>query len=583
MNKVKVVIIDSGISSNVNFVENIKKSYCLVKSREKFQIKECELNDLVGHGTAVSNIIYSQNSHIEIINFKICRDEIEIEEDGLCYILNYIYDNVEANIINISAGLTYLNNYDKLTKICDKLYRRGFLIISAFDNDGAISYPAAMKSVIGVDVNKQYVEKKEVCWIVDSIVDIEVADRFYRTIWMDKKEIIKGTSFACAYITGLISKYIEGNIRLKKEDILNLITTKQIKVRNNVLLKPDFRISKAILYHVNKESHALLRYKDLLYFNLVGVYDERLSGNVGKEFFGVVVKPIEEINWDEFDTIIVSCVAELSALLRNDCGSKIIQLAKIRNKKVYSFEKIFSTDSNYYYPEIIRDSVPYYNNQKMHKISLPVVGVFGTSSKQGKFSLQLSLKRELSKRGYSVGHISTEPSGYLFDSDYVFHFGYGAEIDLKSWEIISILNEMVWQTEIRKRDILITGCQSGTIHYDISKINDCAIYQYAFALGTLPDFIVLCVNPHDDTAYIKKTIDFINSIDVGKVCALVIFPMEAKETLAGIRFQIEEIDIHRMQVIKENWSESFGIPAYSLNSKNDVDKLCDNIINFFSE
>lgn len=583
MGKVKVVIIDSGISPKVSFVENIRKSYCLINAGKKFQIKECELNDLVGHGTAVSNIIYSQNPNIDIINFKICENEIDIKEEGLCYILNFIYDNVEANIINISAGLTYLKNYDELEKICDKLYKRGFLITSAFDNDGAISYPASLKSVIGVDVNKQYIEKKELCWIFDSIVDIEVADRFYRTIWLDKKEIIKGTSFACAYITGLISKYIEGNINLKKEDILRLITTKQIKIKNSVLSKPNFRISKAVLYHVNKESHALLRYKDLLYFDLVGVYDERLSGNVGKEFFGVIVKSIEEINWDEFDTIIVSCVAELSALLGDECGSRVIQLAKRRNKKVYSFEKIFSTDSNCYYPEIKRDNVPYNNNQKMHKISLPVVGVFGTSSKQGKFSLQLSLKRELSKRGYNVGHISTEPSGYLFDSDYVFHFGYGAEIDLKSWEIISILNEMVWQTEIKERDILITGCQSGTLHYDISKINDCAIYQYAFILGTLPDFIVLCVNPHDDITYINKTIDFINSIDAGKVYALVVFPIEVKETLTGIRYKMEEIEENKMKAIKENWSEYFNIPVFSLGCKSDIKKLCNIIIDFFCE
>lgn len=51
----------------------------------------------------------------------------------------------------------------------------------------------------------------------------------------------------------------------------------------------------------------------------------------------------------------------------------------------------------------LREVVPYWIIPEK-----PVIGVFGTSSKQGKFTLQLAMKSEFNRRGIGVDSIGTE-------------------------------------------------------------------------------------------------------------------------------------------------------------------------------
>ena len=226
---------------------------------------------------------------------------------------------------------------------------------------------------------------------------------------------------------------------------------------------------------------------------------------------------------------------------------------------------------------------PHENFSKLHKVNIPIVGVYGTSSKQGKYTLQLELIHRLSTLGYSVGHLASEPSGYLFDADFVFHFGYHAYMNMHPRECISILNQMVWEIQEKQRDILITGCQSNTIHYDNCQVDDFAIYQNAFLLGTLPDFVILCINPHDDIEYIERTIQYINSIDAGKVGALVIFPVQAIETITGISYKFENVSNSKMQELQKKISKAFKLPTFALGEDTDMKQLCELIVAFFSE
>lgn len=347
---------------------------------------------------------------------------------------------------------------------------------------------------------------------------------------------------------------------------------------------PRFQINKAIIFPVNKESHALLRFKNMVKFEIAGVYDERLSGNVGKVLFGEKIESYDSINWsDDFDTIVLSCTSELSAITKRQYAAEVIKMAEQHNKNVYSFESIESDYERLFYPNITSDMVPYVNNYKLHKVTIPIVGVFGTSSKQGKFSLQLNIINRLIKHGYNVGHISTEPSGYLFNADSVFHCGYQSYLKVRPDECISILNDMVWNAQLKGKDILITGCQSGTLHYDNSNVDNFAINQYAFALGTMPDFYILCINPHDDIEYITRTINFINSIDNGKVYAIAVFPVQAVETITGIKYKMQELCNDDLLNFKERNEKIFNLPIYCIGDDSDMEELCNLIISHFAE
>lgn len=53
----------------------------------------------------------------------------------------------------------------------------------------------------------------------------------------------------------------------------------------------------------------------------------------------------------------------------------------------------------------------------MRKTSKPIVAICGTSSKQGKFHIQLELRKRFQSNGYKLFQTSTEPTGYLFGMD----------------------------------------------------------------------------------------------------------------------------------------------------------------------
>lgn len=580
MRKPIVAVIDSGIFSLSDVRSCVIDSYALYQKKSKWIISKTPIEDFVGHGTAVTNIIWNTNKNINIIIFRICDSELNVDESGIVKILEFIDENMTVDIINISAGVTYLYDYNAMNNICFKLSKKGVIIVSAFDNDGAISFPAALDCVVGVDVKKD-IRKEEIIFIEKGKVNIIVSDKYYRTKWLNTKTIIKGTSFACAYVTGLLSLRVSSYF--DNITILRAISSKNKiqKIHENPV-KPHFSIRKAIIFPINKESHALMRFKDKLTFELVSFYDERLSGKVGKTIFGEIIKSYDDIDWkEEFDTVILSCVSELTALTQRNYVEEIINNARKFGKNIYSFEAISTSDKFIYYPYIERRNVPIENNMKLHKITIPVVGVVGTSSKQGKFTMQQKIIYYLIQLGYKVGSIVTEPSGYLFEADYVFHFGYQANLNLYPSEYIAILNEMVFDVQKNQKDILITSCQSGVIHYNNSQINEFSILQYSFLLGTLADIYILCVNPHDDFDYIRKSIDFLNSIDEGKVKSIVIFPMKAITTLSGIGYKVEEIDNDEFLKLKNNLENEFNLPVFSMKNE-DISHICSLIIDEFS-
>jgi len=579
MKNPRIVIVDSGISPSSTVGYRVVESYKAVENgKSGWDLIKIACEDFVGHGTAVANIMYDVNPNIDIINIQICQNDLIVDEAGLIYVLNFINQNLDIDLVNISAGITYLTEFKMLDEICQTLISKGVYIVSAFDNDGAISFPAAVDSVIGVDVEKDYENKNDVILVENGIVNFLVADRYYRTEWLNKKTIIKGTSFACAYITGLISLVIKNDF-FSPEKISNKKYSFPIKQE---ISKPEFKIKKAIMFPCNKEVHSLLRFRGELGFEIIGVYDERLSGKVGQEMFGIKIESYDCINWEDesFDTIIFSCSSELSKLTKKNYKNEILDNAKVFKKNIYSFENLGESSGTIFYPCLKPEFAARGNNLKLYKPIIPVVGIFGTSSKQGKYTLLKKIIKELSSYGYDVGEIATEPSGYLFDSDFVFHFGYGSEIKLQPWEFISILNEMSWKVQLNARDILVTSCQSGISHYNNSNINEFGILQHLFFLGTLPDVMILCVNPHDDFDYIQKSINFLNSIDEGKVIALSVFPVKAVATMSGIGYKTTEIGEKEMMEIKESMTKEFNIPVFSMNEN--AKELCSIIINEFS-
>ncbi len=353
---VKIAVIDSGISQQYFNIPII--NFKLVEKKDgNFNFTQKDGDDCAGHGNAVTKLILDYTSKVIIYNFKIFDTNHEITCKRLIYTLQYIYQYLNIDIINISAGVTYIDStdYQELKKVCNKLRNKNTLVISAFDNHGAVSFPAALDSVIGVDTTTLD-DKNDLVEVKNSMVNLLVKNQYFRTIWLHgERAIIQGVSFACAKVTGLISNYIQrtGNKSIRQifEDICN----KTIECdRPHSIQKPKFQIKKAILFPVNKESLSILRFQDLINFKLINVYDEKLSGKVGKNILGYPILSYNNINWEEdFDTIILSCFSELSNITHNNYKEQIIKKAQQYNKQIYSFENLGQKNSaSYFWPEI---------------------------------------------------------------------------------------------------------------------------------------------------------------------------------------------------------------------------------------
>lgn len=121
-----------------------------------------------------------------------------------------------------------------------------------------------------------------------------------------------------------------------------------------------------------------------------------------------IIKNIENIEWDEIDTIIIGHTKEMSDLIGAKAISslELAETALKKGKYVYSFDDIFSEvessvslNDKYYSPTETLDADEFDNSTfgKLHKIRTPILEIIGTSSMQGKFSLQLILMHLIPK------------------------------------------------------------------------------------------------------------------------------------------------------------------------------------------
>jgi len=512
MERINIFIIDSGVNINHSAFKNddLKGfSYSTTGISNNFE-------DEYGHGTAVYGIIRKVKDIANITNIKINSIEKGIEENILFDLLDYISTNFHPDIINLSCGLNICENLNKFNQICNKLTNKGTIIVSAFDNAGAISYPAAFNNVIGVTTGHFCNNVNEFEYIEDSIVNIAAKGSIQRLAWIKPEYILLGgNSFACAHVTVQIAKYLAEGLKTK-EKILNKFKVNAVKIytvkEGNYECKIPFSIKKAAIFPFNKEMHSLIRFYDMLSFEIADIYDSKYSAFVGsttthllndptlKEF---TIKSISYIEWDNFDTLILGHLDKLSNLTNNNkLVYNLIKKAIENKKNVYAFDdisKLGINNENIYYPKVNDSNLPPNRFGMLYRISKPVLGVFGTSSQQGKFTLQMKIRRCLQKRGFKVGQIGTEPSSLLYGLDYVYPMGYNSSVYIKEFDAIRYLNYIINQLCLVNKDIIIVGSQSGTLPYDTGNLALFNIPQYNFLLGTQPDAVILCVRNEESS------------------------------------------------------------------------------------
>lgn len=588
----KIVFLDSGVDIRHPIFSN-KSIKTFIYDHQNHLLKKCGSPPLNGHGTAVVSAFLKAINNltdVEIISVDIFHNmELQIEASQLTDTLRYIYNNLNCDIINISCGC--LQDIPELKEVCKLLVQRGVIIISAFSNEGEVSFPAAYDGVIGVTTSKDVSKLGEYIYIDGSIVNICAAICNQRLAWLDKSYVILcGTSFVAPLISSKVCDYLSVPNNMSVFEYLKKGASHYLRYTYTSETKMRFpQIGAAAVFPYNKEVDAIVRYSHLLSFPITHIFDSKYSGKVGFNVASMtnsslIIENIDDCNWTGFDTIILGHTSDLQVRTNIDYKTNIINECQKRNINIISFEEIdtkVSPPPNIYFPKIYRSYKNSNKFGKLYEIISPVLCIAGTSSQQGKFSLQLRLIELFHKDGYSVSHLSSEPEGVIFGAQATYHYGFKGTADLTGLDSIEYVNALMHELDLFCPDIILTGSQSSSSICSYGNLNLINLPTINFLLGVKPDAIVLCVNYHDTLELISKTIQFVESLTDGKVIALSMFPLayiNAWDELRNVKriVPIQQINEMMQRIITET-----NKPCYLLGDPHQEEKLYKNCIDYF--
>ncbi len=553
-----------------------------------------------GHGTAVAGILIGRTAtDIHLINFCVFDQELKASTDKLISALEFIDKNIETSIIHLSLGSLHDNR--RLYDICQKLSSKNILIVAGFDNNGSVSFPAAYDCVIGVDTSFKCVHKNDFVLVENSMVNIRAMGGNQRVAWDSPDYIItSGTSFAAAHVTKQILNTSE---RKTLHQVLEYFKSISKHIYQGVKSPPPIQediiqIECAALLPFSKEIQSLLNFRDLLKFHIEGVYDVKYSGHIGLAFRTFdstkeyIIENLEKCRWNAIDTFILGHIVELNPQVKDQILHAVID-GCIHNKvNLFCFDyQVYEQYKDLFHANDLQIQTPYapvmnqYKFGKLYKINHPVLAVFGTTSKQGKFTLQLHLRKIFLQHQYRIGQLGTEPTALLFGMDDCFPFGYNSPMRDETgnnFDYIELVNTMLHQIDSKEPDLIITGCQSNITPILFSNLRNMTLDQIDFLMGTNPDAAILCVNPYDHFNYIQRSIQSIEGLSYAKVLAIALFPFTFENNWAILKGRKQKLSHDQLQTVKQQLEKRFGLPVCEIGNENDTRALFQLSVDYFS-
>lgn len=563
MKQYDLVVLDSGFSAVQKRESTCVDYYC--QQNHIWQITD-QWDDFNGHGTSVLSIV-SDNFPGNYAVFSVFRADGKGNLERIKSVLRYIIQNIECRYLQMSFGM---RGYDReLESLCRQIYERGTIIVAALDNNGAMSFPAAFDFVIGV-TNDGFIKRADKMYVYPSgTVDVAAKSGMQVLKNADQKgfRLGQGNSFAASYVTLALLR-----TGLKFENKVAALTSLnsrywQVKDDNHCKLAGH----KAALFPLNKEMHNLIHYSEECIMEIVDVYDIKYASQLGKvvtSFSGnkeFLIKNIEKCQWDAFDTMVIGHLREISQLLGRDMKRELLEKCLSHNKHVYCFDDQLLDEFRPAFESagLVIQSPDDYSDEcmvgRLYQYRTPIMAVFGTSKKQGKFTLQMQMHRIMREHGVKMGHLGTEPNALLLGCQEVLPLGYDSRSNRYTPNVlIELINRKMFQLDKQDYDILLVGAQSGFypyVRYDVSNINMTA---QTFAYATFPDGVILSVNYTDPITHIENTVRAIEGITGRKVFlfALYAYKMETDYIINSTKMRLSHEEIQEKTVALR---ERFGV------------------------
>lgn len=597
---IRVVVIDSGIASNHEVFNGESFQGIGVVEANGIILANSDINDNLGHGTAIAHIIKKYSPEVELFIIKIFQNTNDVNFNSFKYALEYVRDNIDCDVINLSLGFSICLEARELNELCTELIHQGKMIVSAYHHDGSLSYPAQFENVIGVEMGTNCKNDLIYEYLENDFINIIGRNGKQKLASLNSTyQFVEGSSYSTAYITAFIANIMSRGIK-KLDEIKGVLRkgAKKIHKSNYEHTKHNnwekVKVKSAVVFPYNKEVHSLIRFSDLLPFELSDITDLKYTGKIGnvvaseKNNTLYKINNLYDLDWTKnFDTFIVGHIKPISDIVNVDLLTYIVNKCIQYKKNLYSFDSLSEykdelkeaekLDLVFYYPEVSKKQIPPLRFGKLSQISKPIIGIFGTSSMQGKFTLQLKLRSLFQEKGYIVGQLGTEPTSLLFGIDEIYPMGYNSILEVHGHDAISTINYMLYKIESKNPDVIIVGSQSNTIPEYNSNLIFYPTKQLEFLLGTMPDLVILSVNIDEDIDHIHDTIKSIEGLSKAKVIALVIYPVIKKITINNL-YKLSAPTTDQLKSAKEYFEKCIQLDTYILNNSSDMDSLFNSIV-----
>ena len=610
---VRVAVIDTGVAMDHPNFRDVIIYPLAYRNNEIVPIESAQQkSDHYGHGTACCGIILKKAPCVTLFSIQALDENGMGSPEGILISLKWCLDNA-IDIINLSLGSVSASHAEAFLQLGKIARDRNVIIFASYNDQGYDAIPASLENYIGVN-GAALKGKYTYLWDDKNQCACAHGGR-QRVAWPTHPFYIfeSGNSFATAHMSGIMALIKQAYPDRSADFYLNLLRDNGQIVQKTVLPEMSealwdkynsdvFPINKAVIFAYTKEMHALLRYPDLTNIQIVGICDHVRTGKVGqKVIYGgekLTIMPMSVLDkaLANADTLIVSRTSQLSEMLHEDILPSILETAVDNMKNIYSLEYIdYAT-----YPRI-------YNKAKVNGLSIrhpsigprelavakgmrslyghlsdstPIVGVFGTGRSQGKFSMQLELRRLFIQNGYDIKNVGTEMHSELFGFESYYPMEIMKSIRFSQWEMMEYLQGEIRRLELTKPkvDLMIVGSQSGTIpkNYLVNSPVQ-TLPSIAFLMGTVPHAYVLVVNAHDDEKYILDTIAALHAIGKGRVIAIS-FPCWGNAS-SGIRC----LGSSQSAEVSKRLESITGIPTIGISSESDYHYVYRQIVGYFSQ
>ena len=535
--RIKVAIIDSGVSKEqpdlkdceINFYRGTLKN-------NRWVCEKYVSNDLYGHGTACAWIINKNAPSAEIVSIQVLDENGSTDSEAVVCAVDWCISH-GISIINLSMGCCSRHSQERFLELGKKAASKGVLIFAAMNDEGLDAIPATLPFYIGVyDSNKT--RKDTYVWDANT-KRAGAYGRKQRVGWPSYPyyTLLGGSSFATAHMVAIAVKLRQrfpaiGYEKLmvafseNAEQLVNDSYSKQTSIESLVESHNSklFTIKKASIYGYTKEMHAVVNFCKLTGIDIIRIFDHVRTRNVGKQINcagqKIIIESINAVASVESDTLIISKLSKFNELIQEDTLKIAIEFGIMHNQNIYSLEYI---DYNMY-PDLfmaaeakgLKIRHPMIGEKELSQAKafreiyghigdeIPIVGIFGTGTSQGKFTLQLRLREKLLAQGYCVKNLGTEMHSELFGFESYYPVEILQSIKFSQWDMMEYLQGEVRRLEIEypKPDLVIVGSQSGTIPKTYTIKNSIGtLPSIAFLMGTVPHVYILVVNPNDEAIY----------------------------------------------------------------------------------